>query len=894
MSKEKKPTTTEQFGNPGSGQGMAESEAMFRAMAEQTGDLISVTDEAGIITYASPASRSLFAVDPAEMCGNNFALYVHESCRERALKAFAEGQSRGQRAIGLVLLLKRKDGSVFYGELNGSPFVTPSFRGSLVVIRDVSERIKAEEALRESQQRNEALLNANPDMFFVFDAEGRVLDMKYDRKEDLYRSPETSLGLKVDALLPEELARLTLQKIAETRESGSLVQFDYRLRMHGEMRTYESRMVPVQNGTVMAVVRDISDRVQVEAALARSQEQLRLFVDANSDLMFLKDRDCRYQMVNEANARFFGLAPADILGKSDLDLMPREAALSCQVSDRQAMEERRTVRTEEKMGERVYEVTKTPVLIGDEVTGVAGIIRDVTSAVRAEEELLRSEEKFRAAFLTSPDSININRLEDGMYIEVNNGFLEIMGYEREEVMGKSSLELKIWENDADRLRLVTALKEYGYVENMEAKFRRKDGSRRIGLMSARVITLAGETCILSITRDITQRREVEAEKVRLETQLHQAQKLESVGRLAGGVAHDFNNMLGVIIGHAEMALDTVEPKHPLYTDLAEIRKAAERSADLTRQLLAFARKQTISPVVMDPLEVINGMISMLKRLIGEHIQLSWQPAPDLWPVRMDPSQLDQILANLCVNARDAVDKDGRIVIQADNCHLDDSRFAGRYGDFLRLRISDNGCGLDDETKNRLFEPFFSTKGVGKGTGLGLASVYGAVKQNGGFIDVDSVLGQGTTFTIYLPRHMDVARVASSETDGRKERPGQGRILLVEDEPAILNMLCSMLQRGGYSVICARSPGEALKLARGDSQDIDLLLTDVVMPEMNGRELARNLLVIHPRVRRLFMSGYTADVIAHHGVLEEGVHFIQKPFTMKELIRSVQKILEGDE
>jgi two-component system cell cycle sensor histidine kinase/response regulator CckA len=372
--------------------------------------------------------------------------------------------------------------------------------------------------------------------------------------------------------------------------------------------------------------------------------------------------------------------------------------------------------------------------------------------------------------------------------------------------------------------------------------------------------------------------------------------MESVGRLAGGVAHDFNNMLGVILGHAELALEQVDPAQPLHDDLLAIYSAAKRSADLTRQLLAFARKQTIAPEVLDLNDVIASMLNMLRRLLGENIELQWKPGADLWSVKVDPSQIDQILANLCVNARDAISGIGTLTIATDNSALDEHYCAAHAGcapgDYVRLAVSDDGCGMDKDTQSHLFEPFFTTKAMGEGTGLGLATVYGAVKQNSGYINVYSEPGHGTTFTIYLPRQLDRAAQMQAAGTTRPRPSGHETILLVEDEPSILTLTEKMLTRQGYTVLVANTPGEAIRLAEQYAGEIHLLMTDVVMPEMNGRVLATNLLALHPQIKRLFMSGYTADVIAHQGVLHEGVHFIQKPFTLDNLAAKVREALDA--
>lgn len=403
--------------------------------------------------------------------------------------------------------------------------------------------------------------------------------------------------------------------------------------------------------------------------------------------------------------------------------------------------------------------------------------------------------------------------------------------------------------------------------------------------------------IHGVSRDISDRTQAEIEKEKLQTQLNQAQKMESVGRLAGGVAHDFNNMLSVILGHAEMIQDQLPPDSSIQSGLEEIQKAARRSTDIVRQLLAFARKQTILTKVLNLNKTVESMLTMLRRLIGENINLSWRPGKGLWPVRVDPSQIDQILANLCVNARDAITGVGKITIETENVRLDKTYCADHPGSipgqYVMLSVCDDGQGMDEKTKENIFEPFFTTKEVGKGTGLGLSTAYGIVKQNNGFIYAESEPGQGTCLNVYLPRYSRKPAISSREETTEQTAGGSETILLVEDEPAILEMTTVMLENQGYNVISAATPGEAIRLASEYEGNINLLMTDVVMPEMNGRDLARNLLLIHPDQKQLFMSGYTANVIAHHGVLDEGVLFIQKPFTSKELAVSLREALDKE-
>ncbi len=390
------------------------------------------------------------------------------------------------------------------------------------------------------------------------------------------------------------------------------------------------------------------------------------------------------------------------------------------------------------------------------------------------------------------------------------------------------------------------------------------------------------------------RKRAEDDHEKLQAQLTQAQKMESVGRLAGGVAHDFNNLLMGIMNYAELCRDRVEQDHPTREWLDEITREAQRSANLTRQLLAFARKQTVSPKVLDLNDAVAHMLKMLQRLIGEDIDLVWQPGAKLGSVKIDPSQVDQILANLCVNARDAIDSTGKVTIETENVSIDADYCAEHVeaspGSYVLLVVSDDGCGMDYETRANVFEPFFTTKPTGEGTGLGLATVYGIVKQNKGFVNVYSEPGKGTTFRIYLPRDTSVSNAATEAATKTITQGGTETILLVEDEKAIRITMRLFLEQFGYTVIAAESPAEALQLAAEQSHQIDLLLTDVVMPGMSGRELAEKLAVDFPTLKVLYMSGYTANVIAHRGILEDGVNFISKPIGRDALAQKVREVL----
>ena len=425
-------------------------------------------------------------------------------------------------------------------------------------------------------------------------------------------------------------------------------------------------------------------------------------------------------------------------------------------------------------------------------------------------------------------------------------------------------------------------------------FYRQHAALAASIVAAFLLLLA---ITAALALNVLRRRRAEADREHLIDQLAQSRKMESVGRLAGGIAHDFNNMLGVILGYSEMATEQAADKPDLARSLHEIHQAALRSADLTRQLLAFARRQIVTPQFLDLNAKIDGLLQMLRRLIGEDIVLSWRPGPALGLVQIDPSQFDQILTNLCANARDAISGTGHLIIETSIVELGPgythTHPDAPPGTYVMLAVSDNGCGMDRATVDRLFEPYFTTKAIGKGTGLGLATVYGIVQQNHGFIHVYSEPGQGTTFRIYLPR---LAEEPAANTPPPAPSPsplrGHERILLVEDEPALRNMTSRILEAQGYSVQSAANPAEAMHLAEPPAPPFDLLITDVIMPGMNGRDLATHLSTRHPSLRCLFISGYTPNIIVQHGVLEPGVHFLPKPFSMAELSAKVRATLDA--
>ncbi len=517
-----------------------------------------------------------------------------------------------------------------------------------------------------------------------------------------------------------------------------------------------------------------------------------------------------------------------------------------------------------------------------------GLLEDLNAENRSRREREEELQKVTMAIEQAGEVIVITD-PHGIIQYVNPAFEQISGYTRDEAIGRSTSLLKSGKHDRAFYKEMWETLESG--KRWHGRFINKHKNGRLYTEDASISpvcdSLGRIVSYVAVKRDITLQEELTA-------QLYQAQKMESVGRLAGGVAHDYNNMLSIILGYTELAMSRIKKEDSLYDDLSEIHQAAKRSSEITHQLLAFAGKQTVKPIELDLNESVGGMLKMLKRLIGEDIQLDWIPDINLKHVKIDPSQVNQIMANLCVNARDAIRGVGQIVITTQNVNLSEpvNDNETKLCPYVMLSVRDNGCGMDVATQEHIFEPFFTTKALSEGTGLGLATVYGIVQQNDGKIEVESVPGKGTTFKIYLPQQMIQARdnvtpVKSSPTKGHGET-----ILLVEDEPSLLSLAERLLQRLGYNVLSASGPLKALGLTDDYHDEIHLLLSDVIMPDMNGCELADKLIVKRPQLKCTFMSGYPADVIAHQGMLEEGVQFIQKPLSIHDLADMVRQVLSS--
>jgi PAS domain S-box-containing protein len=524
---------------------------------------------------------------------------------------------------------------------------------------------------------------------------------------------------------------------------------------------------------------------------------------------------------------------------------------------------------------------------------------EVTDRQLAQSELATQRSFLRQVIDLNPSFI-FTKDREGRFTLVNEALAEAFGTSVGELLGKTDADLtsnpeELEHFRRDDLEIINGLQKKFIPEEIitDASGRQ----RWLETFKRPILSKDGSVSqILGVANDITARKHAEEALLRSEEQLRQALKMEAVGKLAGGIAHDFNNLLTAITGHSELCLRKLKAEDPLYRRIEQIKKAGDRAGALTRQLLAFSRKQILQPEVLDLNHIVVEMNKMLHRLIGEDINLLLGLAADLGKVKADPNQVEQVLMNLAVNARDAMPTGGKLTIETSNVHLDDDYVGGHVsvppGQYVLLAVSDTGCGMDAETQARIFEPFFTTKEVGKGTGLGLATVYGIVKQSGGSIWVYSELGRGTTFKVYLPTVEGAVAKPSIDLDSHERFEGVETVLLVEDEEAVRDMVSEMLGESGYKVLEAKNGREALTLSKQYDGEIHLMLTDVVMPEMSGRELAEQLTPLRQEMKVLYMSGYTDDAIVHHGVLDEGTAFIGKPFSPHSLARKVREVLDA--
>ena len=754
-------------------------------------------------------------------------------------------------------------------------------------VRRVLKARKTRDDLRERDENLRALVARTADGILVVDHAGEIL----------FSNPaaEDMLGQKAQELVG--------QVFGHPIGNQYTLEIDLR-RKSGVTRTAAMRVAQtVWNGKAAFIVslRDITKRKQMEKALKESETEYRQLIDTLNEGIWKMDAEGYTTFVNPRMAEMLGYAVREMVGIHLFDFLDDEWVEDAKTKLKRLHEgirEQHEFTFKNQNGEPVNVLVNASPIFDDQgnYDGTLAGVTDI-SLLKNAEEVLRERETFLNTLLEAIPIPVFYKDKEGRYLGFNKAFEGFFGETRERLIGKTVFDISPPELAEIYHTRDNELIEKGETQTYESQVKNVDGQLRDVIFNKAAFTnrkgkIGG---LIGGILDITEQKTAEKEREKMQAQLHQAQKMESVGRLAGGVAHDFNNKLGVILGYAEMMLTELTPEDPMTEDLREIVVAAKHSTDLARQLLAFARKQTISPVVMDLNETVEGMLKMLRRLIGENIELSWHPDTSLWPVKMDPAQVDQILANLCVNARDAIEDVGTVVISTKNVVLDAESyvdFEGRVpGEYVLLSVRDDGCGMNQETLEKIFEPFFTTKEIDKGTGLGLSTVYGIVKQNKGSIHALSRVGQGTTFHIYIPRHT-AAETGGADAPTEEVPLARGEtVLMVEDDAAVLNMGRRMLEGLGYRVIAAGSPEAAITMALEWPDTIHLLVTDVVMPELSGADLSRQIQQICPEIKTLIMSGYPADAIADHGVLDRGVIFMPKPFTMQGLAQKVREALD---
>jgi len=880
-----------------------DSEKRYRLISEHSADVIWILDLATQrFSYVSPSVYRLRGYTPEEVMAQSFeralvpeAYSLIAEDLPKRLKAFAEGDESA-RVQTREIDQPHKNGSTVQTEVVTTLLTDELGRATEVlgVSRDISDRKRAETALRESEERFRKAFYTSPDSIninrlhdgvYVLINKGFIDITGYSEKELLGIS---SLDLNIWAH-PADRQRL----ISGLKEKGEVRNLEAQFRLkNGEIRYgLMSASVIELSGVphILSITRDITNRRRAEEGLRESEARYRTLTEAAQDSIFIVDRDDVVQFVNTAAAKFLGRTPQDIVGRKRSEFFPPDVGGTQEKSIQKVLKSGEPASDESphlsSRGE-VWLNTSLAPLKNDEgnVVAVLGISREITERKRAEET-----RRLLAHTMESISEIaTITDLQNRLTY-VNESFVRTYGYERNEVIGRHIGFLWSPNNPSGLLEEILSKSKIGFWKGEVLNVTKNGREFPLFLRASLVRDDSGATIgLVGISEDVSERKQLEA-------QFLQAQKMEAVGRLAGGVAHDFNNMIGVILGYAVLMEQQLKPADPLLHRVRAIISCAEKSANLTRQLLAFARKQIISPV---PLNLSNAVLSiqaMLARLIGEDITLHIHADDNLWNVKFDPTQFDQVLANLATNARDAITDVGIITIEMMNVVID-SRYKGAHldfvpGEYVMVAFSDTGVGMDKETQANIFEPFFTTKPEGEGTGLGLATVFGIVKQNNGFINVYSESGNGTTFKIFFPRYYGAAETVSEKEEDIPLK-GTETILVVEDEEELLTLCKKALEMQGYTVLAADSPGDAILICQQQDRTIDLLVSDVVMPGMNGKELREKLESIKPGMKVIFMSGYTADVVAHRGIMDEGLQFLAKPFTPQALVKKVRKVLNG--
>jgi PAS domain S-box-containing protein len=850
--------------------------------------------------------------------GDTFAEWesrVHPDDLEPTFERVREAIDRRESGYRVEFRFRHKDGS--YRWILAQSSVLTCEDGTPVRMLgshfDVTERRNAEDALGERECYLQTILQTAADGFWIVGAQQELVEVNEAYCAMSGYTREELLGMRIGDIEAVERPEETAARVARIVAYGSEVFETVHRRKDGSMFPVEVAVtyLDAHGGQMFCFYRDLSERKAAEAQILAKQAELEAVYEHAPVMMCLLDENRQVIYANSAFTAFTGVSEEALRGGRACGVFgcvnagedPRgcgygEPCAQCtllralthtvETGANQASFEKHLVVERDGARHAYWLLGSTALIPGDGPRRVLLCMSDITATKEASEAL----RLFETIFHTAHFGMGIARM-DGTLVYINEFFAALHGYRPEDLVGGPLDRLHAKSQLPEVHRYNARMLTEGAFGPVEVPHCHRDGTEFPMLMTGVVIRdEQGTPEYFAVTAlDIRAQKEMEA-------QLNQAQKMESVGRLAGGVAHDFNNMLNVILGHCDMLMEDSAPDSTLHENLGQIHQAAKRSADLTGQLLAFARRQTVAPKQLNLNKTVEPMLKMLRRLIGEDIALHWNPAPALAPVFIDPAQIDQILVNLTVNARDAIEsEDGVITIETSMARLE-GEYCALYGDimpgaYVMLAVSDNGHGMDAATRAQIFEPFFTTKPVGEGTGLGLPTVYGIAKQNRGMVLVYSEPGLGSTFKVYLPVYLPPTQ--GDALPGLVEstlRRGHETILLVEDEPPNLVVAAKMLERLGYQVVTAASPEEAMQCAAAQAGEIHLLITDVVMPGMNGRDLAGNLMSKYPGLKRIFMSGYTADVIAKQGVLDPDVDFLQKPFSMKDLGNIVRRVLDA--
>jgi two-component system cell cycle sensor histidine kinase/response regulator CckA len=769
--------------------------------------------------------------------------------------------------------------------------------------REITERGRTEEVLREYQRA----IEGSQDIIAVVDQNYNYLlankaFLKYRSMEG-----EQVIGRSVPEVLGKDVFERVVKKNLDTSLQGEVVQYEmkYTYPEFGERDLLVSYF-PIEgpNGVnrVASVIRDITERKQAENSLRESEKRYRALFEGSRDAIYITVREGEIVDANQSMIDLFGYSREEIIGLNARKtyVYPEDRKKFQQAIEREGYVRDYEIKLRKKDGtEMVCLLTATVRRADGNIAGYQGIIRDITEHKQVLNELRTEKQRFETLTENAPfGMVMIDK--DGTYRYINPKFRELFGYDLNDVPNGKTWFRKTCPDPAYRHHVISTwisdLESFNFGEKRSRTFTVtcKDGTEKI-INFIPVQLDMGEN--LMACEDMTERKRTEMEMAALEEQLRQSQKMEAIGRLAGGIAHDFNNLLTVIRGYSELLL--VEHKEGTSPEgnIGQIKQAADQAADLTRQLLAFSRRQLMEMRVLDLNTVLRNLDKMLRRVLGEDVKLVTLLAEDLGRVRTDPGQMEQVVMNLAVNARDAMPSGGRLTIETANVELDEAYARAHIsvppGRYVMLSVSDTGVGMTQEVKERVFEPFFTTKEKGKGTGLGLSTVYGIVKQSGGNIWVYSEPGKGTTFKIYLRKVDEPLDELREKVVGEELPRGKETVLVVEDDEKVRKLIVEILRRQGYRVLEASHGDEALLIHEKHDGPIHLILVDVVMPGMSGSELVKRLTSLHPETKIVYMSGYTDNAIVHHGVLARGVNYIQKPFTMDGLTRKVRQVLDKD-